>query len=395
MHIGYCGNVHPGRTIDEVKSNLELHTLDVKSQFRPNEPLEIGLWLSETAAHELDDENRLFGFRDWLADKQLRPFTLNGFPFGDFHEDVVKHSVYQPTWADPDRLDYTLRLARIISILMPPGATRTISTLPLGWPTRSNNHRDQFKHSDPSFLESCARHLRICSERLAEIEQSTGDNVILCIEPEPGCVLDTCDDIIDFFGKHLRCGNSTIDHRLHHHIGVCHDICHSAVMFEEQAAVIDAYDREGIRVGKIQVSSAVEADFDDPECDQGTLLEQLSGFAEPRYLHQTMIRTDQATRFFEDLSLAIADNPQVDSGLWRVHFHVPIFSESLGEVGTTQSDIARCIQAIMNSDMPIPHFEIETYAWNVLPAHLQSPTLADGIAKELAWFDKQLRTMHH
>ena len=32
------------------------------------------------------------------------PFTFNGFPYGDFHQSVVKHRVYEPTWADAERL---------------------------------------------------------------------------------------------------------------------------------------------------------------------------------------------------------------------------------------------------------------------------------------------------
>ena len=32
------------------------------------------------------------------------------------------------------------------------------------------------------------------------------------------------------------------------------------------------------------------------------------------------------------------------------------------------------------------HFEVETYAWGVLPPELQQPDLAAGIADEMAWF---------
>jgi len=32
------------------------------------------------------------------------------------------------------------------------------------------------------------------------------------------------------------------------------------------------------------------------------------------------------------------------------------------------------------------HFEVETYAWSVLPAELRQQELADGIAAELLWF---------
>ena len=38
----------------------------------------------------------------------------------------------------------------------------------------------------------------------------------------------------------------------------------------------------------------------------------------------------------------------------------------------------------------LKHFEVETYAWNVLPEEHQVANLADGIAKEMAWVKKRL-----
>ena len=40
--------------------------------------------------------------------------------------------------------------------------------------------------------------------------------------------------------------------------------------------------------------------------------------------------------------------------------------------------------------MIVRHFEVETYAWNVLPPELQRDSLADGIADELKWVREQL-----
>ena len=125
MQIGYCGNVHPGRTIEEVKKNLAEYSIAVKRHVRPDQEMGIGLWLSATAARELDDQNKLLSFRDWLAENGLIPFTLNGFPYGDFHQEIVKHDVYRPTWAEVERLDYTVRLAEILNMLLPEGIDGT------------------------------------------------------------------------------------------------------------------------------------------------------------------------------------------------------------------------------------------------------------------------------
>jgi hypothetical protein len=61
---------------------------------------------------------------------------MNGFPYGDFHEPVVKHKVYQPTWYEPARWKYTLQLAEILNQLLLPGVEGSISTLPIAWPSK-------------------------------------------------------------------------------------------------------------------------------------------------------------------------------------------------------------------------------------------------------------------
>lgn len=381
MQIGYCGNVHPGRTIDEVKQNLSLHSLDVKSQVRPVDEMAIGLWLSATASRELDSKDTVLEFRDWLRERGLLPFTLNGFPYGDFHQEVVKHDVYLPTWAETERLDYTVRLAEILNLLLPEGVDGTISTLPLGWPVVDG----RFNVDDELFWKSCGRNLLACAERLDNIQQTSGRNIFICIEPEPGCILDTWDDIVGFFDQHLFLDSQSTD-LIRKHIGVCHDVCHSAVMFEEQGTAVSEYQKAGIKIGKVQVSSAVQVDFDGAGSQTDEMLSQLKGFAEPKYLHQTSVRADGETRFYEDLSLALEANSD-PSGQWNVHFHVPIFSESLDLIGTTQNEIGNCVNAIRESGEPLPHFEIETYAWNVLPERLREGSLADGIAQEIRWFD--------
>ena len=386
MQTGYCGNVHPGKTIEEVKQNLTAHTLDVKSKVRPNDQMNVGLWLSATAARELDDRDSLMEFRDWLAQRNLLPYTLNGFPYGDFHQEIVKLEVYKPTWAEPERLDYTVRLAEILNAILPPGIDGTISTLPLGWPVSDGKSLIE----DEQFWKSCSRNLKSCAQSLDRIEQETGRNIFVCIEPEPGCILDTWDDIVGFFDQQLLTGEDA--QLVQKHIGVCHDVCHSAVMFEEQATAVSEYQNAGIKIGKVQVSSAVAVDFESgtPEQNQEKL-QQLRGFAEPRYLHQTSVRVDSKTLFYQDLSDALRSHPE-PRGQWRVHFHVPIFSPSFGSIGTSQSEIIKCVQAIEATGEPMPHFEVETYAWNVLPESLKEAKLADGIAKEIAWFDNLMAT---
>ena len=341
-------------------------------------PLGIGLWLSGGAAREMVASDGAAAFADWLRGAGLDVFTINGFPYGDFHKRVVKHEVYRPDWSTPERLAYTLDLAQILAVIRR-GGEGGISTLPLGWgPWLTDDG-----------VRAAAANLRQAALALADIEQTTGVLIHLDLEPEPGCRLQRAADVVSLFDRYLLTG--TDDDVILRHLRVCHDICHAAVMFEDQAAMLAAYDSVGVLVGKVQVSSGVVARFDEPDAEHAALVGALGGFREDRYLHQTMVRTGTTAEpvFYEDLSdaLAVVAAP---AGEWRVHFHVPIFLERLGPLRTTAHEIDRWLDLV--KDRPeFRDFEVETYAWAVMPAE-HKRTLADDIAAELRWLGGRLGT---
>ena len=362
-----------------MRANLERYGLAVKERFSADQPMGIGIWVAAEAAKKLRQPARLAELATWLAERQLVPFTFNGFPYGNFHQAVVKHRVYHPTWFDSQRLEYTLDLIEILDGLLPPQYRGTISTLPIAWGTPELT-RQQWAES--------ARSLEKVAQRLAKLEDDTGRRIMLCLEPEPGCALQRCDDVLSFFADFL-CTKKQSQWQLRY-LGVCHDVCHSAVMFEEQHDVLERFAAEGIQVGKVQVSSAIELDLAHLDADDvARRLGALGQFAEDRYLHQTTVRPspDSPVHFFEDLGLALQQaqrDPQLRQGQWRVHFHVPIYLDSFNEIGTTQRDILHCLDAT-RGHADLQHFEVETYAWGVLPATLQRADLADGIADEMKW----------
>jgi sugar phosphate isomerase/epimerase len=374
---GYCTNVHAGADLAATRANLQRHALAVKERFSPAEPMGVGLWLSAQAAGKLRAEGQTEEFAGWLRDAGLVPFTFNGFPHGDFHQAVVKHRVYEPTWCEPARLEYTLDLIAIQDALLPPGMEGSISTLPLAW-GQPPPRREQ--------LELAAANLRRVAEHLARLEQGSGRLIYLCLEPEPGCVLQRGGDVVRFFQEFLLPGGD--EDKVRRYLRVCHDVCHAAVMFEPQAEVLAAYQAAGIAVGKVQVSSAVRLPLDRIAGEERqSALAQLASFAEDRYLHQTVIRTGDAgvPAFHEDLPAAlrtVADARRAE-GEWRIHFHVPIYLERFGRLESTQNEIGACLEAVADD---VRHFEVETYAWGVLPAELRQPDLASGIAREMTWF---------
>ena len=395
--FGYCTNVHAGPTLELAKENLIKFAVPVANRITPGGKLPVGLWLAEKAASEVADAPE--SFLSWLSENSLQPYTLNGFPQEDFHQDVVKHHVYKPTWLDERRVSYTLCLANVLSKMLQfdGKSLGSISTLPLGWP------HEEWK--DSHFVQA-ATNLKKVALELSRIHQASGVEIVLAIEPEPGCVLNTAPEIVNFFERYLFCGESS--ELAQRYLGVCHDICHSGVMFELQEMALQSYLKAGIRIGKVQVSSAVHVPWDECESEdqQRLMLKQLEGFSEPKYLHQVTRSAPAKDGFrlvelLEDLPVGLEQ--WTDSSLrkspWRVHFHVPIFVDRFNLLSTTQSDIStatKCLKSnqftqIAGADWFTGHYEVETYAWPVLPETLAVNDLADGIAKELRFFESLLQ----
>jgi len=382
MQIGYCTNVHAGPDLESTQENLLRYASRVKQQYSPSGPMGVGLWLAAPAASSLQDQTKLTSFREWLNEQELVPFTLNGFPYGDFHSEVVKHDVYKPTWFETDRLTYTTNLIDALHGLLPEGMEGSISTLPVAW--------DRKSMTPQQWLQTSQQLLTLC-RYLRRLEQNTGRLIYVCLEPEPGCVLDVAKDMIDLFKERLLPFDD--DEIVTRYLRICHDVCHSAVMFESQAEVLQRYQQLGIRVGKVQVSSAVRVNFGAlAEDDRSAALEQLANFNEPRYLHQTSIKKSNGEScFYEDLPLALetVSSPDKLTETWSVHFHVPVYLDSLGLLGTSRGDILECFQ-VCQSMPELKHYEVETYAWNVLPEEHQVENLSDGIAREMNWVRQQL-----
>jgi len=387
--LGYCTNVHAGTTLDQIKRNLEEHTLEVKRQVSPDEPMGIGLWLPiETilafCSTEHDGEllvDEMLAFREWLESRGLFAYTFNGFPLRNFHQAVVKHDVYIPDWSHPARRDYTIAAAHLLNHLLPPGAEGSISTLPIGWADSV----------EPGWADNLCDVIEV----LADLYDETGRVIHFDLEPEPGCEISDTQEILSFLMV-MQMTSGLDAEVLKRHLRVCLDVCHTAVMFEKPTMMLEWLREGGWSVGKVQLSSALRVPFRGKKAaEKKTMRQRLEQFAEDRYLHQTTIGTkdgSQIKAFHDDLPEALAAH-KIGGDEWRIHFHVPIHLDRIEPLETTQSAIIELLAAIRPED-GIRHYEVETYAWGVLPEDLRPPRLADGIAAEMRWAQEQMSKMN-
>src|SRR5699024_8035335 len=150
--------------------------------------LGVGLWLpAATAALLAREPGEIDALRAVLAEQGLEVVTLNAFPYGGFHDPVVKHRVYRPDWTERARLDYTLDAAAVLAELLPDDARRgSISTLPLAWWTPWSDEAAQAARANLDALAT----------GLARLREETGRTVRVGFEPEPGCVVETTTDAV-------------------------------------------------------------------------------------------------------------------------------------------------------------------------------------------------------
>ena len=387
-HLTYCTNIHPGENWRAVFNSLERYALPIKEQLAPSAPFGIGLRLSDQASRDLGNAAPLDAFRRWLDKHDCYVFTMNGFPFGNFHKERVKDMVHFPDWTSRDRLDYTVRLFNQLAALLPDGLDGGISTSPLSY---------KLWHPTPAQTESAlmrsTAYLLEVADHLMQIEQRTGRHLHLDLEPEPDGLLENSRETVDYFNNWLlpmgirffsgRLSTTDAETAIRRYLNLCYDICHFAVEYEDPQTALRLFSDNDIRIGKIQISAALKAVL--PQVAARTdVRRHFEALNESTYLHQVIAR-DAAGNLtnYPDLPEALPhlDNPKTEE--WRMHFHVPVFVQHYQKLQSTQEDIIDVLHLLRRNRFT-RHLEVETYTWEVLPPELQTD-LKSSITRELDW----------
>lgn len=365
--ITYCGNVHPAEdvagflaTLREFAAPVAAHCQAAGRGFGIG-----GWWNAAVAAAMAHDRAAQQQARETLARLGLSLWTLNVFPFGGFHDPVVKTAVYRPDWATEERLDYTRNAAAGAAALVARGSEIPLSTLPLGY---------RGPGDPPPDLRVMARNLVRAASALAALEDRTGVRCTLALEPEPCCLLETCSQVADFLERWVfdeGAWTTVPEAVLRRHLGVCVDLCHLAVVGEDPLAALADLAARRIAVAKIQVSVCLEARS--PEGLAGLL-----DYAEPRYLHQTVAATGARALDLAEVAERRAEFSA--GGRIRTHFHMPLWWDQDGPLGSTRAEVARVLGSLAP---PVPLLEVETYTWPVLRGLAGEEPLVRRLCREL------------
>jgi hypothetical protein len=371
IELAYCTNVHRGSTWEETFHALETYVLEVKGLVCPHERFAIGLRLGAKAAKSLSDPKVLSTFQNWLDDKNCYIFTINGFPYGNFHGERVKEQVYRPDWTETDRLEYTVLLFKILENLLQPGEEGSVSTLPAS-----------FKEFHPAneIPASTYENLSQCALEIDRIKQAKGLDLHLGLEPEPLGSFETTEETLSFFEQLKKhAGNENLSTL----IGVNYDCCHLAVEYENASDGLNQLKQAGIRLSKLHLSSALKAE---PTMEN---LKTLQSFVEEVYLHQVVVgKEGNILRRHKDLDIALKEEieKQYEPGdEWRIHFHVPLHTSPKEPLGDTKNHVLDTLDWLAMNPSACRHLEMETYTWEVLPSELQTLDVVEQVAKEYQW----------
>ncbi len=367
--VTYCMNVHPGEDLASVRKALEDVTLPLNRALGDRGQGVVGLRLGVRAANELRIPESAQRFGAFLQRHHLSVMGINGFPYGDFHASSVKRAAYEPDWTDYRRLAYTRDLFYALTKLpaadFTDGQTLSVTTVPLAY---------NYGQSTDRYLET------LCDFALflRKLEGFTGLHMRLALEPEPDCLLESTQEVIDFFEKlwvHPKWNPFCRDN-----IGICFDTCHFATNYEEPLTALKRLVESNIPIARIQISAALET-------TRQTQVNDLLPFLDAAYMHQTRIReADGTLTCFPDFTPDVLQ--QILGREARIHYHVPPAWEGTEHLHSTRDTLTPAFwRYVRAGGWPI---EVETYAYFVSPGCMRANTLSEALLKDIRWTLAQL-----
>lgn len=379
LHLASCTNLHQGDTWPELFESLKFNALKVRERVCPDKPFALGMRLGNHAAHQLADRGTLLNFQRWLDRNHLYVFTLNGFCHGHPGGDPTPEQAYTPDWSSPQRLAYTNLLVDLLSQLVPEHFEASVNTLPgsfKGLPLRAEQ------------LKAMRGHLWQCVEHIARVSRLTGRTIHLALDPEPLCLLESSAETLHWFER-LRAEHPR-DERLQEHLGVNYDTCHFAVEFEEPQDALLCLVRQGIKISKIRLSSALRA------LPTAEARVKLASLPPDGGLHQVVVRQSDNQRFiYRTIREALEDTTPSDgsdpsAAEWRIHLHIPLHRRPAAPLDSTVDHVHGVLDVLETAPGICSQLELGCQVWDLSPPEFQPREAIDHLVAEYEWTLAQL-----
>ncbi len=384
MQIAHAGIIRPNTSFTDIESTVASSLAPINHAINTKSPVGVSMRLSQAALS--DPALSAESLQALLSEHDLE---LIGFGAVSI-EGGRKEQVHQPDWRTEERLGFMFPALNLAAEFASPERE-------IGITTNGLSYRRWVDVDMPGNWAALTLNVIRVVQHLAGIHDRTGVTLHIDLEAEPGSVLRDTADIVRFFTQWLLPrGGAMLSDRMQltdissaevilRHVRLALDTAHAAVVWDDAAASLDAFAEHGIRIGRLQVSSALEVEVPEDAAAQKELAVHLEGFESPNLLQQVVASRDcEIVQRYDDLADAIAALCESAGQTWRIHTHAPLLADRYGVFTSTREATADWLREIAARGIDVGFIELRSANWDVVPHDDRGP-IEVMIGAEVEW----------
>lgn len=388
VQIAHAGVIRPVTSFADVQSTIHDSLAPINRAINDESPAGVSVRLSQAAL--TDPAMSAETLRAELDQHALALLGLSAVSISGGKKDQV----HTPDWRTEERLEFMFPATNLAAQFATPERE-------IGVTTNALSYRGWMDLDMPGNWAALTLNVVRMVQHLATIHDRSGVLVHIDLEAEPGSVLRDSADIVRFYSSWLLTrGSAMLSDRMQvtngsaaetilRHVRIALDTAHAAVVWDDAASSLDAFAAHGIRIGRLQVSSALEVDVPVDATSQQELVEHLQALQSPTLLQQVVAARDgEIVQRFDDLGEAMAVIGDAGGQTWRIHTHAPLLADRYGIYGSTMADTAAWLREISARNLDVGMIELRSANWDVVPHDDRAPMEA-MIVREADWVRRQ------
>lgn len=361
--LTYCSNIFKECNFTKLAIKLHDYSVYLRKYFKCKY-IGLGLCMSNSLINRLSLNSQLIYLKKWINKHNFYLSSLNSFVYKSFHTRNIKEFIYYPDWTVDARVVYTKKNIYFLNNVITKIKNVSISTLPLSFNSWMINKNKKYVYFKTSI------NILTIVNLLINIYKLNKNYIHLDIEPEPRCLLESFDDFLFFFIKWLVPNANYYLNRfyikkkhtyLRKYVNLCYDICHFSVNYNDHVNIIKSILSNKIKIGKVQVSSALEVSVTDN--NKNFIINDLFFLNKSKFLHQNTIITHN--KIIKNLDIDF-NNCYNNGDKLRFHCHMPLYLTKYKKNLQTTSSESKDVLLNILKFVKVKHVEIETYTYDIL-----------------------------
>lgn len=381
--LSHVGAMTPVRSYADLQATIRESLAPWNNAITANSPANVSVRLSQALLN--DPLCTADSLRMLAGEYDLRLVGFSGVSIGG----GTKAEVHRPDWRSEERLSFMFRAANL--------AAELAQTATFGITTNAFTYRSWIDPGMPGNWAALTLNLIRIVEHLVRIREKTGLTLHIDLEAEPGSLLRDTDDIVRYWQQWLiPRGAAMLSDRMPitdgtaveavlRHVRIALDTAHAAVIWDDPVTSLDRLVDTGVRIGRLQVSAALECEIPAGSGERLELVDVLRAQLHPTLLQQVVATRDgEIVARHDDLPEAIAVIDDAVGEIWRIHTHAPVIGDRYGLLRSTRYVTESWLREIAGHDLDVELIELRSANWSVVPVG-DRDDVAEMIARETAW----------